>query len=69
MDIIQLAAKFAKLAPLARCWAEPAALAPEGWLVYVRYATGYTEYLSRSQVEAAIRFIEEGPSDPEPSAR
>jgi len=61
MDIIQLVAEFAKLVPLAECWPQPAALAPEGWLVGVRYATGHTEYLSRSQVEARIRFIEEGP--------
>jgi hypothetical protein len=55
MDNNQLAAKFVKLAPLARCWAET-----DGTF-YVRYATGFCEYLSRSQVLEAIRFIEEGP--------
>lgn len=49
-----LASKFAKLAPLARCRAE-------GNQIYVRYATGFSEYLSLSEVSAAIRFIEEGP--------
>ena len=59
MDIDQLAAKFAKLAPIARCWPVPSQLGITDQL-YVRYATGATEYLTRSEVEAAIGLIEEG---------
>ena len=60
-DIETLTAKFAKLIPLAHCWALPSLLGITD-MVYVKYANGDGEYLTRSEVEAKIRWIEAGPA-------
>jgi len=55
MDNIEtLASRFASLYPVARCW-------PEDGKLYVRYATGFSEYLEPRVAAALIRIAEERP--------
>jgi hypothetical protein len=49
-QIAALCASFEKKFPVARCWFEPFP-----GRVYVRYATGFTEYLSIPQVQEMLK--------------